>query len=163
MSNFTLISAAGTAYDLQDDLHVIVEAMQGIGIPEPTNIAVPYPITDGQIPQSQLYQKRDITLTCTISGASIATIHARRRALVAVLNRDVTSTWQPMRLRYSGIRDHLRDRGVLRGRPGGARHQTMAGKISDQGSSRLIHSGELLPIQWLTLRGYQHSQTRITS
>jgi hypothetical protein len=102
MSYFTLISAAGMAYDLQDDLHVVVEGMQGIGVPEPTNTAIAYPIMDGQIPQSQLYTKRDITLTCTISGTSIATIHARRRALQAVINRDATPTWKPMHLRYSG-------------------------------------------------------------
>lgn len=102
MSNFTLISATGVASDFLDDLHIVVQKIQGLGIPTPTNVSVSYAIMDGQVPQRQVYPVREITLTCKFVGASLADWHARRRIVEAQVNRDVTSDWEPMYLQYSG-------------------------------------------------------------
>lgn len=102
MSYFKLVSASGVVYDFADDLHIIVQKTQGMGFPTPTNVAVANAITDGQVPQRQIYPIKEITLTCKFVGTSLANWHSLRRTLGAVVNRDVTPQWKPMYLRYSG-------------------------------------------------------------
>ena len=101
MSSFTLIDAAGNSVT-DTTLSLNIESVIGLGMPDVTNITIPYAVTDGALFQRAIVPQRTVTLVCSFNGTSLANLHALKKALIQRINRDVTAVQGPVYLRYSG-------------------------------------------------------------
>lgn len=94
------------SYDLLDDYGVYVTAHTGLGMPPVDNIATDYAIVDGAYFQRAITRKRVIQLSCVLADADQPNLHAKRKAVIAAINRDVTRS-SAFILRYTGSGDQL--------------------------------------------------------
>ncbi len=106
MSNFSFVFDSGsTVKDLFTDYSVYVSGWTGGGMPPQQNITVPYALGDGSYFQRTVVQERVIQLACTINyggiASTVATLHSKRKAVIAAINRDVLNSGT-FTLRYSG-------------------------------------------------------------
>jgi hypothetical protein len=94
--------AGGIVYDLAATYFFSVEQVAGVGV-GPVDLAVePYAVLTGGEVTAVKEQPREFVLAGTITGTSLANLHANRQALLKVL-RPARAGEQPITLRYTGV------------------------------------------------------------
>lgn len=82
--------ALGYYLNLADDLHFRNANQQGAGMPKVNNLSSPLALQPGMLHDDQTIDTRDLMLSGTLIGDSVATWHTRRQALIKALNSKTT-------------------------------------------------------------------------
>ena len=98
-------ATGGRVLNLSDDLGFIVSAQDGTGMPPVNNLSSALSLQPGALFDGQTIRERNFTLTGSVVGSTVADFHAKKQALVKILNPNVTTIGkrsQARTFRYTG-------------------------------------------------------------